>query len=140
MYPLASLTSLQSLNLGGPSDTSGRLVLMEKGRRRKDPLLDRAEGRFALCFRRPLEKLEGTGHRGVVTHLTIITGEPNELVAHIHTRMPVILAEEHHEAWLSNQAGKEVLVPFPADTMRAWPISPRVNSPKNNDPDLIRPL
>jgi hypothetical protein len=28
--------------------------------------------------------------------------------------MPVILAEEHHEAWLSNQAGKEVLVPFPA--------------------------
>jgi putative SOS response-associated peptidase YedK len=55
---------------------------------------------------------------------TIITGEPNELVAQIHTRMPVILAEEHHEAWLSNQAGKEVLVPFPAAAMRAWPISP----------------
>jgi hypothetical protein len=54
--------------------------------------------------------------------------------------MPVILAEVHHEAWLSNQAGKEVLVPFPADAMRAWPISPRVNSPKNNDPDLIRPF
>jgi hypothetical protein len=35
------------------------------------------------------------------------------------------------------QAGKEVLVPFPADAMRAWPISPRVNSPKNNDLDLI---
>jgi hypothetical protein len=32
------------------------------------------------------------------------------------------------------------LVPFPADAMKAWPISPRVNSPKNNDPDLIRPL
>jgi len=72
---------------------------------------------------------------------TIITGEPNELVARIHTRMPVILAEEHHEAWLSNQAGKEVLVPFP-DAMRAWPISPRVNSTKNNDPDFnqTRPL
>jgi putative SOS response-associated peptidase YedK len=28
---------------------------------------------------------------------TIITGEPNELVAQIHSRMPVILAEEHHE-------------------------------------------
>src|SRR5271166_6193341 len=62
-----------------------------------------------------------------------------ELVARIHTRMPVILAEEHHEAWLNNQAGKEVLVPFPADAMRAWPISPRVNSPRNNDPDLLRP-
>jgi putative SOS response-associated peptidase YedK len=44
---------------------------------------------------------------------TIITGKPNELVAQIHTRMPVILGEEHHEAWLTNQAGKEVLVPSP---------------------------
>jgi putative SOS response-associated peptidase YedK len=71
---------------------------------------------------------------------TIITGEPNELVAQIHSRMPVILAEEHHEAWLTNQAGKEVLVPFPGSAMRAWPIGPRVNSPKNNDPDLLLPV
>jgi putative SOS response-associated peptidase YedK len=71
---------------------------------------------------------------------TIITGEPNELVARIHSRMPVILAEEHHEAWLTNQAGKEVLVPFPGSAMRAWPINPRVNSPKNNDPDLLLPV
>ena len=50
---------------------------------------------------------------------TIITGEPNEFVREIHTRMPVILPEEHHEAWLSGEAGKEVLVPFPADRLRA---------------------
>ena len=54
--------------------------------------------------------------------------------------MPVILAEEHHEAWLTNQAGKEVLVPFPGAAMRAWPIIPRVNSPKNNDADLLVPV
>jgi putative SOS response-associated peptidase YedK len=54
---------------------------------------------------------------------TIITGEPNEFVRQIHTRMPVILQEEHHEAWLSGEAGKEVLVPFPADRMKAWPSS-----------------
>jgi putative SOS response-associated peptidase YedK len=29
---------------------------------------------------------------------TIITGEPNELVREIHTRMPVILPEERHDA------------------------------------------
>jgi len=51
--------------------------------------------------------------------------------------MTVILAEEHREAWLNNQAGKDVLVLFPATAMRAWPISPSVNSPKNNDPDLL---
>ena len=54
--------------------------------------------------------------------------------------MTVILAEEHREAWLNDQAGKEVLVPFPGAAMRAWPISPRVNSPKNNDADLLVPV
>jgi putative SOS response-associated peptidase YedK len=58
---------------------------------------------------------------------TIITGESNEFVREIHTRMPVILPEEHHDSWLSGEAGKEVLVPFPADRMKAWPISSRVN-------------
>jgi putative SOS response-associated peptidase YedK len=71
---------------------------------------------------------------------TIITGEPNELVREIHTRMPVILPEEHHHAWLSGEAGKEILVPFPADRMKAWPISPRVNSPSNNDPGILEPV
>jgi len=54
--------------------------------------------------------------------------------------MPVILPEEHHDAWLSGEAGKEVLVPFPADRMKAWPISSRVNSPKNNDAEIIVPI
>jgi putative SOS response-associated peptidase YedK len=68
---------------------------------------------------------------------TIITSEPNELCAEIHNRMPVILPEELHEAWLSRQAGKEILAPFPTDRMRAFPISTLVNSPRNNDPRII---
>jgi putative SOS response-associated peptidase YedK len=32
---------------------------------------------------------------------TIISGEPNEFVREIHTRMPVILPKEHHDSWLS---------------------------------------
>src|ERR1700720_2610276 len=70
----------------------------------------------------------------------IITGEPNQFVREIHTRMPVILAEEHHDAWLSGEAGKEILVPYPADQMKAWPIGARVNSPKNNDAKVIVPV
>jgi len=74
---------------------------------------------------------------------TIITGEPNELVAQIHPRMPVILPEQHHAAWLGeieNGNLKDLLVPYPADQMRMWEISPRVNSPKNDDPSLWEPL
>jgi putative SOS response-associated peptidase YedK len=70
----------------------------------------------------------------------IITGEPNEFVREIHTRMPVILPKEHHDAWLFGEAGKEILGPFPSDRMKAWPISDRINTPKNDDPEIIVPV
>ena len=35
---------------------------------------------------------------------------------------------------------KALLKPFPADRMRVWEISPRVNSPENNDPGVIEPI
>jgi putative SOS response-associated peptidase YedK len=68
---------------------------------------------------------------------TIITCEPNELCSMIHNRMPVILPEEVHEAWLSGEVGKEILVPYACEAMTAWPISTRVNSPLNNDPAIV---
>jgi putative SOS response-associated peptidase YedK len=74
---------------------------------------------------------------------TIITGEPNELGAQIHPRMPVILPEQHHAAWLGETEDenlKELLLPYPADQMQMWEISPRVNSPKNDDPSLWEPV
>ncbi len=51
----------------------------------------------------------------------------------------MILPEQHHAALLgATDDGnlKELLVPYPADQMRMWEISPRVNSPKNDDPSL----
>ena len=54
--------------------------------------------------------------------------------------MPIILPEEQHDAWLSGEAGKETLVPYPADRMKAWPVSSRVNSPKNDDAEIIAPV
>jgi putative SOS response-associated peptidase YedK len=67
----------------------------------------------------------------------IITGEPNELVAQIHSRMPVILPPEIHKQWLSGESGKEILRPFPAKEMTARPISKRINKPENNDPGVL---
>lgn len=75
---------------------------------------------------------------------TIITGAPNELVAPIHDRMPVILPREKYAAWLSLNTPPDeraaMLTPFPAERMKAFPISPRVGSPKNDDPAIIEPL
>jgi putative SOS response-associated peptidase YedK len=69
---------------------------------------------------------------------TIITGQPNELVAELHTRMPVILPPETHDRWLSGEAGKEVLRPFPAEEMKIRAVSTRINRPENNDPELLQ--
>ena len=58
----------------------------------------------------------------------------------IHTRMPVTLPEDKLDVWLSGEAGKEILVPYPADEMMVWPISRRVNSPKNDDAEILEPI
>ena len=53
--------------------------------------------------------------------------------------MPAILLEERHDGW-TGKAEKEILVPVPADRMKAWPIDTRVNSPTNNHPEIVLPI
>ena len=76
-------------------------------------------------------------------HVYDYQGEPNELVAQIHTRMPVILPEEVHAKWLGEAEDgdlKALVKPFPADQMRIWEITARVNSPENKDSGIIDPI
>ena len=72
---------------------------------------------------------------------TIVTGEPNELVAAIHNRMPTILLPEHEALWLDNAAEPaiwlDILRPYPAERMAAYPVSRRVNHVANDDPGLV---
>lgn len=73
---------------------------------------------------------------------TIITTDPNELMASIHNRMPVILQGRDAElAWLDDAVSlprhQQLLLPYPADLMRAYPVTTRVNSPANNDADVL---
>ena len=81
----------------------------------------------------------------VIESCTIITMPPNSLLAEIHNakqRMPAILQSQDIDAWLSaplDQA-RAALKPYPSDSMVAWPVSSRVNTPKNDDAQLIEPL
>jgi putative SOS response-associated peptidase YedK len=71
----------------------------------------------------------------------IITTEPNELMQPIHDRMPVILQEQDEEDWLNSELSLEhaqaLLAPYPAELMTAYQVSTKVNSPKNNSPEVI---
>lgn len=72
----------------------------------------------------------------------IITCPANALIAEIHGRMPVILLPEAYDRWLSciEPDPRDLLRPYPAGPMRMWAVGPRVNSPLNDDPDLLTPL
>ncbi len=84
----------------------------------------------------------GAARRRIGT-CSIITTEANELCARVHDRMPVILAPSDYERWLDVQADSnpvDLLRPYPSDAMRAYPVSTRVNSPENDDQQLIDPI
>lgn len=73
---------------------------------------------------------------------TIITTAPNQLMASIHDRMPVILAPEDEGYWLDGNVSRPqdllpLLVPAPADILDAYPVSRRVNSPAADDISLV---
>jgi putative SOS response-associated peptidase YedK len=71
----------------------------------------------------------------------LITTHANELVAEIHNRMPLILAPSDFNRWLSEDPDvHNLLRPFPAEPMRIWPISTRVNKPENDDPSVLEPV
>ena len=73
---------------------------------------------------------------------TMIITEPNEFVAEVHDRMPVLLAERDFEPWLTSNAETELLKPEPNDLLQRWPVSKRVNSSKApaEDTTLIGPI
>jgi putative SOS response-associated peptidase YedK len=82
---------------------------------------------------------------GALQSCTIITTEPNDLVAPIHDRMPVILPESDYDLWLDPEVGdpkrlKPLLAPYPEHEMEAYPVSTMVNSPANDEEGCVEPI
>lgn len=85
----------------------------------------------------------------ILESCTLLTTEPNEKLAHIHNRMPVILHPEDHSLWLGD--GTEVrpseqsylyhlLRPYESEAMKATPVSPYVNNARNEGPECIESI
>ncbi len=76
---------------------------------------------------------------------TILTTEPNPMMAKIHNRMPVILKESDEALWLSlgelaENDRRRLFDPYPTRPMEAYEVSKEVNSPVNDSDELIEPL
>ena len=97
------------------------------------------------AFAGPWKRRREAGSDHTVQTFTIITGPPNELVAPIHNRIPVILPREAWRLWLGEaEAGVDdlcgMLRPFPAELMGAYPVRQCVENVHHNEADLLTPL
>lgn len=83
------------------------------------------------------------GGRPVVS-CAILTTAAIDTVADVHNRMPVMLPQAAWNQWLSQQTGpphlRELAATTAAPRLHAYPVSTRVNSPRNDGVLLIEPV
>ncbi|MDS0475387.1 SOS response-associated peptidase [Natrinema sp. 1APR25-10V2] len=84
--------------------------------------------------------VEDETESGPLETFTIVTTEPNDLVADLHHRMAVILEPANEQQWLTADDPHTLLEPHPADEMRAYPVSTAVNDPSVDEPGLLEPI
>jgi putative SOS response-associated peptidase YedK len=83
--------------------------------------------------------------KNVIEGCTILTTQPNSLVADVHNRMPAILSPDDYERWLDPGITDvievaECLRPFDARLMKKYPVSTRVNRAENDDAECGREI
>ena len=101
---------------------------------------------FELPGQRPFT-MAGLWERGNEVRpptFTILTTQPNELVARIHNRMPVMLADGDAQRWLtSGPMTKDSLAPFvqpfPSEAMRSYRVNPLLNSVRQESAEAAAP-
>jgi len=78
----------------------------------------------------------------VIRSFAIITTAANDEMKALHDRMPLVLEHADWPLWLGETSGDptSLLRPAMESTLRLWPVSSRVNSPKTNDAELMLPV
>ncbi|HEY0202759.1 MAG TPA: SOS response-associated peptidase [Acetobacteraceae bacterium] len=76
-----------------------------------------------------------------VRSYAVITTTAVDALGHLHERMPVVLEPADWAAWLGEGDGDPAALLRPSVAgFRVWPVSSRVNSVRNNGPELIEPV
>lgn len=78
----------------------------------------------------------------VLRSFTIVTTTANQEMSALHERMPVILEHDAWAPWLGGESdmAAALMRPAPDGTLRAWTVSRKVNSVRNDGPELLSPF
>jgi putative SOS response-associated peptidase YedK len=134
--------SLQSRRALVPADG---FFEWKKGDRGREPFAIRLKSRRTFAFAGLFDEWKPRGGGAGLRTFAILTTRPNELVATLHDRMPVILSPEGEDLWLDAGAKdparlRALFEPPDSDTMEAFPVSRHVNAPEHDDPSVLAPL
>ncbi len=104
---------------------------------RKQPYYIRLNSERPFAFAGLWDRWSGKDGK-TIESCAVLTTKPNERLASIHNRMPVILNPVAYEPWLDSGLQDTTrlvpfLTPYPADAMIAVSVSRRVNDPRVDD-------
>jgi len=114
------------------------------GQKRKQPMAIKRRDGELLAFAGLWERWRDPEEPDAewIRSATIITGKPNEVIAPIHDRMPVILPESKWDEWLDPtfddvEALEALLVSAPSELFEVYPVSTRVNNARDHSELLL---
>jgi len=103
---------------------------------RKQPYFIRSASGAPLALAGLWEHWRGPGGDAIAT-FTIVTTAANEAMRAVHDRMPVLVAPADHDEWLSSPNPSALLAAWRGEPFEIRPVSTRVNSARNDSPDLL---
>ena len=110
---------------------------------RKQPWFVRLKSGQPMAFAGLWETWSGPNGEELET-AAIVTTAASRSIAHIHDRMPVIVAPEAFDFWLDPnvdaQTAAAVIAPAPDAALEAYEVSSAVNRTANDSPSLLEPL
>jgi len=82
------------------------------------------------------------GIDGAPPATAVLTSSPNELVAKVHDRMPVVIPTNELDSWLRGDpvAAAQWLKPAPSEALTCTRVSRRVGAVRHDDPSCLAPL
>jgi putative SOS response-associated peptidase YedK len=114
-----------------------------QGKKTKTPFVIRMKGGRPFAFAGLWDEWHAADGSQLYS-CTIITTAPNDLMAPIHNRMPVILQRQDYGQWLdpaprASATLNHLIRPFPDELLEAYRVSTLVNSPANDSPECVQP-
>jgi putative SOS response-associated peptidase YedK len=78
----------------------------------------------------------------ILRTVCVVTTSPNSVMATIHDRMPVIIASDQWQTWLSGRSEEVagMVAPYREEELQAWPVSRRVSKTQDDEAGLIEPV